>query len=126
MMFYNSEVCSFDRCVNAIVNYLLGWKIHVSVDLSILWSLIPRRNQNDHEATHRVWLINGVINQKNSASLIGAPNDGFPLYKLESFLGYPQHFKISRNAAFWGVLQNLYLFGHPRGTFVFTKLQGLQ
>ena len=83
-MFYNSEVCSFDRCVNAIVNYLLGWKIHVSVDLSILWSLIPRKNQNDHEATHRVWLINMVINQ-NTASLTGVPNDGFLLNQLELF-----------------------------------------
>ena len=40
VIFYVSEVCSCDRSVNAIVNCLFGWNIHVGVDLSILWSLI--------------------------------------------------------------------------------------
>jgi len=55
-----------------------------------------------------------------------APNDGFPLNTFKTL------FRLSRvllniwKCAFKAALQNLYLFGHPRATLVFSKLQGLQ
>ena len=50
----------------------------------------------------------------------GAPNDGFLLNTLKSF------FRISR--VLWDLrgLYYFYQFGHPRGTWIFTKLQGIQ
>ena len=48
---YNPErtILLTDWCEKAIVNYLLVWNIHVSVDLSILWSFLsnPHRKLVD-------------------------------------------------------------------------------
>ena len=47
----------------------------------------------------------------------GAPNDDLTLNTLKTLLRLPRVLK-----AFWGALWNLYLFGHPRATWAFSKL----
>ena len=55
----------------------------------------------------------------------GHPTTVSSLIRWKHFWGFPEYFKISRDA-FLAALKHLYLFCHPGGTWVFSKLQGLQ
>ena len=55
----------------------------------------------------------------------GHPTTVSSLIRWKHFWGFPEYFKISRDA-FLAALKYLYLFCHPGGTWVFSKLQGLQ
>ena len=55
----------------------------------------------------------------------GHPTTVSSLIRWKHFWGFPEYFKISRDA-FLAALKHLYLFCHPGGTWVFWKLQGLQ
>ena len=72
------------------------------------------------------FLIGGLLGYEIFSLIVqGHPTMVSFQIRRKHFLGCPEYFEISR-IAFFVLLQNLYLFGHPRGTWVFSKLQGLR
>ena len=69
---------------------------------------------------------NAVIKQQYQIGITGAPNDGFLLHTLKTLFSAIQSTFRSPEMHSKAALWNLYLFDHPRRTWVFSKLQGLQ